>query len=268
MKIKKIVLLIILISLYILPIAFLVAQTKSEMKAYESEEIKIEEKSYGELCQVLRQDLQSNLVIDVEGVSASTEIIEANDKSCIWNIDVGSEVTKGECIGITENKTIKANDNGIVIEKQDEYIRIELTEDVEYQAYVEPEDAGYFKDDLVDDNGNIIESVKVSNIQKDGKVRVNFRIKNKPIQYGEKITDFVVSNEKIYNDVLTIKKNCVKKQEDGGYYVRVVNENGNYIGEQEVEIGYEDGAYICVTGIEEDTWCDGGYYSFENEEEQ
>ena len=67
----------------------------------------------------------------------------------------------------------------------------------------------------------------------------------------------------MYKDVLVVNKSCIGKQNDGLYYVRIVDQDGNFMYEQNVELGFENGKYVCVTGIEEGTFCDGGYSTFE-----
>lgn len=268
MKLKKSCLVIILVLLYTTPIVFLMVQSKEEMKAYECDDIEIEEKAYGELCQVVRQDVESNISIDVEGVSTKTKVIEVSGEDCVWNVEKGEEVMKGECIGKVDSSKIKCKYNGIIKEVKNKYVRIQLIDNVCYETYVDSNDVKYFTGKLKDEQGNEIEKVSISNIQKDGKIRIVFNIKNRNIQYGEKIEDMVLYNGETYKNALTIKKKCVKQKEDKKYYVRVVDEAGNYLGEQEVQLGYEYKGYVCVTGVEEDEWCDGGYYRFEELEEE
>lgn len=268
MKLKKIGIAILLALLYISPILFLIIQSKEEMKAYECEDIEVEEKAYGELCQVVRQDVESNISLNVKGVSTKTKIIEISSGNCVWNVEKGEEVIKGECIGKVNSKKIKCKYNGIIKEVKDKYVRIELINDICYETYVDPKDIEYFTGKLKDEQGNEIKNVSISNIQKDGKIRIVFGIKNRNIQYGEKIEDMVLYNGEIYKNALTIKTKCVKQKEDNKYYVRVVDEEGNYLGEQEVQLGYEYKGYVCVTGVEEGEWCDGGYYQFEELEEE
>lgn len=127
LKLRRICLGVVFTFLYIFPIFFLVFQSKIEMKEYESVDLKIEEKSYGEPCQVMRQDVKSNLIVNVEGVSAKTEIIGENTKNYLWNVNKGDEIKKGECIGWLGKKEVKTYYNGIVNEIRDNYVRIEVT---------------------------------------------------------------------------------------------------------------------------------------------
>ena len=67
---------------------------------------------------------------------------------------------------------------------------------------------------------------------------------------------------RVYNGTLVLPEDCVyqkEDQEDAPWYVRQVTEDGFLIGEQEVQVGYSDGEYVCVTGVEEGAWFDSGY---------
>ena len=46
------------------------------------------------------------------------------------------------------------------------------------------------------------------------------------------------------------------------YYVRTIDEAGNFLSEVQVEKGYVSVGFTCVTGVAEGTLCDAGYKSY------
>ena len=61
--------------------------------------------------------------------------------------------------------------------------------------------------------------------------------------YGEKLPDIKIYTDKVYSEVLVVNKNCVYKK-GNSYYVRVLDENGYYIKEQEVKVSLETEEYM------------------------
>ena len=70
----------------------------------------------------------------------------------------------------------------------------------------------------------------------------------------------------VYSEVLVVNKNCVYKK-GNSYYVRVLDENGYYINEQEVKVSLETEEYMAISGVEEGTICDSGYKAFIRQED-
>lgn len=63
---------------------------------------------------------------------------------------------------------------------------------------------------------------------------------------------------------MLLNKSCINVDKNGENYVRILDKEGNYQTEQMVNIGCEYGENVCVDGLEEGTYCDGGYSMFQN----
>ena len=96
----------------------------------------------------------------------------------------------------------------------------------------------------------------------------------------EKVCDFVLSWRRVfyrqlslrqishiqtgrsYQGVVVLPLDCVYQKVQGNaypWYVRQVTEDGIFVQEVEVEIGYISGNQVCVNGIAEGTYYDTGY---------
>lgn len=107
---------------------------------------------------------------------------------------------------------------------------------------------------------------EISNIAQGNKVKVVFDIDSKSYMYGEELPDIKIYTDKVYSEVLVVNKNCVYKK-GNSYYVRVLDENGYYIKEQEVKVSLETEEYMAISGVEEGTICDAGYKAFIRQED-
>ena len=257
------------ILIYLLPIGIIIYLSETEMDSYRSnEELDIVEKAYGEIFQVERSDMKESLSVNAVGISNKIYYISSEGKDTIWKVKEGDEIFENQAVGYNADKIIKSKYNGTVLQINEKYIKLESLEDICLVTYIADDQVKFFQNKLQDEVGNKVKNIQISNRIEDGKVKVQFTLENNAYKYGQEVNELELFTGVVYENVLAIRKSCIYQKEDGLYYVRVVDMYGNYLGEQNVQIGFEGEEMICVTGLEEGTWCDGGYSAFENIEEE
>lgn len=262
-KLKKSILFIVILLLYICPIVCIVFISQKEKNEYREDEVILTEKAYGEVHQVERSDVEDNIVVDAIGNSYELVNIMENEE-CSWLVYEGEEIFKDQVIGYRNEKEIVSKYNGIIKDIQDNYVLIIHLKHIKYETEVLTTQVDYFKQNLVDENGNKVKDITISNQIIDGKVKVSFTIEKRTVAYGEKIEGLTLYTGKEYKNVLVLNKSCIYEGEDGQNYVRILDKEGNYQTEQAVNIGYENGECVCVDGLDEGTYCDGGYATFQD----
>lgn len=260
---KKIFFSMILILLFV-PIIMIYGLYVEESKEYKLEDEKKEyyETAIGDICVVERRNLEECYVVKAKVVSGKKEIIKLLNTENYVVVNKGDEIVKNQTIAYTsEGDEIKSPFNAKIIKIYDKYIVAEnldfaviecsLNKD-EYEKIIKEER-------LYTKSNKRVYIEKKSNLVKEGMKVLNLNIKGKRYEVGDVIEKFYLYNGKQHSGVLTIDNECVYKKDDGEYYVRVVNEKGEVIEEKNVGIGYSDGIYTCISGIDENTFCDNGY---------
>lgn len=262
-RIKKGTVFIVIVLLYICPIICIIFISQRERKQYQQNEVILTEKAYGEVYQVERSDIKDNIVVDAIG--NSYEVINIiKSEECSWNVYEGEEIFKNQVIGYENGKEIVSKYNGIIQNIQNNYVSIIDLSHIKYEVEVLDTQVEYFKKNLFDENNNKVKDVVISNQIIDGKIKVSFTIEKHRIAYGEKINALTLYTGKEYKNVLLLNKSCINVDKNGENYVRILDKEGNYQTEQMVNIGCEYGENVCVDGLEEGTYCDGGYSMFQN----
>lgn len=180
----------------------------------------------------------------------------------------GDEIYKDKEI-TTGQKIIKAPCNGIV-ESVDtgNRIRVLSFDKLQLVTNIPIDKLNYIKESksLSFNENEKLTVREISNIAQGNKVKVVFDIDSKSYMYGEELPDIKIYTDKVYSEVLVVNKNCVYKK-GNSYYVRVLDENGYYINEQEVKVSLETEEYMAISGVEEGTICDSGYKAFIRQED-
>ena len=180
----------------------------------------------------------------------------------------GNEIYKDKEI-TTGQKIIKAPCNGIV-ESVDtgNRIRVLSFDKLQLVTNIPIDKLNYIKESksLSFNENKKLTVREISNIAQGNKVKVVFDIDSKSYMYGEELPDIKIYTDKVYSEVLVVNKNCVYKK-GNSYYVRVLDENGYYINEQEVKVSLETEEYMAISGVEEGTICDSGYKAFIRQED-
>ncbi|MEI3296167.1 MAG: hypothetical protein V8R99_10505 [Eubacterium ventriosum] len=247
------------IIIYILPISLIIFMSYNELKKYKVEVFDYTEFAYGDIFKVEYNDMKEKISIKAKAVSNTTEKY-VYDEKIVWMVNIGEEIHKNQIIGYGSDKILSKTD-GIVKVKNDKYVIIESFKKIIWEAEVNALTANYLKEGVFNANGDKIKVCDISNSVKNNLVTVRFEIENMKAKYGEIIEDLELNSNETLENVLTVNKKCVLERE-GKHFVRIVDEKGRFLYEQQIDVGYEDDENICVSGLDEGTLCDGGYSEY------
>ncbi len=256
--------------LIILPLIMMFNLSEREMSKYQvNSTYKFKEASYGEPKRVTRQDLKLYYTFSGTVTSNTYRYIDfpqaTDEADVISTVSIGDEVFKDDIVAYLGSKEIRSNYNGIVEDMASfagGYVKLRSFDNLKLTCMSDISTINKVKDcqtlQLAD--GNKVNVYLVSNIIADNQGKIVFSIENSDYMYGQEVKNLKIYTGKTYKDVLTIDKQCVyQKKKNGPYFVRVVDENGYFESEKEVEIGFENEDVVSVLNIEEDTLCDSGY---------
>ena len=266
----KLTVITVILLLFLAPIIILYKLSGSEKKSYiQDTYYEYKEAAYGEPIRVTRADIEYYVTTD--GVISSSEYITIDIKDIERDnilVQPGDEIYKDKEI-TTGQKIIKAPCNGIV-ESVDtgNRIRVLSFDKLQLVTNIPIDKLNYIKESksLSFNENEKLTVREISNIAQGNKVKVVFDIDSKSYMYGEELPDIKIYTDKVYSEVLVVNKNCVYKK-GNSYYVRVLDENGYYINEQEVKVSLETEEYMAISGVEEGTICDSGYKAFNRQED-
>lgn len=266
----KLTVITVILLLFLAPIIILYKLSGSEKKSYiQDTYYEYKEAAYGEPIRVTRADIEYYVTTD--GVISSSEYITIDIKDIESDnilVQPGNEIYKDKEI-TTGQKIIKAPSNGIV-ESVDtgNRIRVLSFDKLQLVTNIPIDKLNYIKESksLSFNENEKLTVREISNIAQGNKVKVVFDIDSKSYMYGEELPDIKIYTDKVYSEVLVVNKNCVYKK-GNSYYVRVLDENGYYINEQEVKVSLETEEYMAISGVEEGTICDSGYKAFIRQED-
>lgn len=266
----KLTVITVILLLFLAPIIILYKLSGSEKKSYiQDTYYEYKEAAYGEPIRVTRADIEYYVTTD--GVISSSEYITMDIKDIERDnilVQPGDEIYKDKEI-TTGQKIIKAPCNGIV-ESVDtgNRIRVLSFDKLQLVTNIPIDKLNYIKESksLSFNENEKLTVREISNIAQGNKVKVVFDIDSKSYMYGEELPDIKIYTDKVYSEVLVVNKNCVYKK-GNSYYVRVLDENGYYINEQEVKVSLETEEYMAISGVEEGTICDSGYKAFIRQED-
>ena len=266
----KLTVITVILLLFLAPIIILYKLSGSEKKSYiQDTYYEYKEAAYGEPIRVTRADIEYYVTTD--GVISSSEYITIDIKDIERDnilVQPGDEIYKDKEI-TTGQKIIKAPCIGIV-ESVDtgNRIRVLSFDKLQLVTNIPIDKLNYIKESksLSFNENEKLTVREISNIAQGNKVKVVFDIDSKSYMYGEELPDIKIYTDKVYSEVLVVNKNCVYKK-GNSYYVRVLDENGYYINEQEVKVSLETEEYMAISGVEEGTICDSGYKAFIRQED-
>lgn len=266
----KLTVITVILLLFLAPIIILYKLSGSEKKSYiQDTYYEYKEAAYGEPIRVTRADIEYYVTTD--GVISSSEYITIDIKDIESDnilVQPGNEIYKDKEI-TTGQKIIKAPCNGIVESVgTGNRIRVLSFDKLQLVTNIPIDKLNYIKESksLSFNENEKLTVREISNIAQGNKVKVVFDIDSKSYMYGEELPDIKIYTDKVYSEVLVVNKNCVYKK-GNSYYVRVLDENGYYINEQEVKVSLETEEYMAISGVEEGTICDSGYKAFIRQED-
>lgn len=255
--------------LLVAPLGILTAISQAEMAEYEPPDAPIiRGTSLGAPRQSLRMDAKESIM--VSGVFTSNAVgfqnlPQAEPEKIRWIVSAGEEVQTGQALGYYGDTEVTAAMDGMLEEIHavtgDAYLKIRLFAPLELEATVSEDILAALKrggEKLCLTDGTAVELTYAANAKNaDGSFNVRLVIHNDEAVYGEAVSYMIYTGLEFPN-ALVVQSNCVY-QKDGQWYVRQVSESGSFIREVQVEVGYDDGIFTCVSGIEEGQWFDSGY---------
>ncbi|MCR5737718.1 MAG: hypothetical protein K6G64_08725 [Eubacterium sp.] len=271
MNVKKAIIVFAAIIIYAIPITCIIVLSEREIEKYRLDiDFDTKESAYGRVYQVERKDVEEYYECDVnvtciekkEVIVPNTYKIKVQEEDEIFKKTILASDGKSNILAEFNGKVcgIDYNDNNIVLSYYDFADKV-------YECHA-PEDIKNVFDEAVlyNKDKEKISVVRKSNINSEGKYMIYLSMpKSEKYDYGTSIPKYRIYTGNVYKKSLVINENCIFKGEDG-YYVRKVDENGAYLSDIKVEIGYRRDGYVCISGVEEGMLCDGGTESGNDEE--
>lgn len=93
---------------------------------------------------------------------------------------------------------------------------------------------------------------------------VRFSTDSDSYRYGQAVEGLELQTERVFNQVLTVRSDAVYQKdagEDAPWYVRLVEADGTFIQEVEVQVSYSSGNQVCISSdnVSESSFFDAGY---------
>jgi hypothetical protein len=186
-----------------------------------------------------------------------------------WFVSENSEIVEGEVIGQYQGEDIYAPYTGIVSEMHtytsgDAYIRIKLLSPLLLRCNVRDSVLNSLETaaNLTLTDGTPVDLLRVGfRRNEDNSSTVELRIDKDGYSYAQRIDSLVLYTGYGYNQALVVDENCVyqKPGDKDHYYMRQVSEDGFFIREVEIKVGFSSGGLICVSGVDEGQFFDSGY---------
>lgn len=219
----------------------------------------VNEKAYGDIWEVERITFED--IVDLEGefVPYKTQIIYFNEEKIDeLYVKEGDEVSREEKIAKGKEQTYYSKWNGRVkeINFNEQYIMLEEVDKLLFECYVKEGEVSLIKDKMETEEGCELKLQSKFNTYTEEGIKMRFVVEG-DFRCGEKMT-FKAYTGTIYEEVLAVFSDCVYER-DGVSYVRIVDENNNFLEEKEVKTGRKFQDNIIVSGIDEGTKCDSGY---------
>lgn len=262
-----------LLLLLVAPLVAIFMLSKAEVKKYDPQPVPpLLERAYGEIFPVKRVDI--NETVAVSGTFVSTEKFfmelpkSRNPNNMRLLIKEGDEIATDQLIGYSEDlkSEIRADGSGIVLKitlGDISYITMESTVSTAFDCRADDSVMMVLKREglkLSTMTGDEVMILSISKKQDDkGKTSVLLAIPNGV--YGQPVDELQLKTGRIFSQVLVVDRRCLFQLngELKKWYVRTVDENGNYLEDVEVKISYTSEDYVAISGVPEGTLCDSGY---------
>lgn len=187
-----------------------------------------------------------------------------NADKIAFNCQIGEEIYKNQKIATDGNNIFKSPINGIIQEisySENKCVKILSLDEQCLNLSVPVDEIQVFENAIYDENGTEIQVIEKSNqVNEKGEVSVKITNNDGDFLAGQSVNDIKIYTGYTYSNVYVVDADCVYSiGKDNKSYVRKVDSEGKFIEEVEVGVGYSNGEYICVTGLEEGELCDDGY---------
>lgn len=272
-KIVRITVVLFIIVLLLSPIGMIWYLTKTEMRKYEAVDLPtISQKSYGDALPVIRKDMKEFIFVSGQYVSEDRFFMELpklkNPYESRILVSVGDYIEEDELIGYSfDGKSeIYSTANGVINSihlGEYSYIVLENDENLSFVCYADEKLISILSRNtlsLSDEKGNEVTLLRIERVSNEKGERKVFLQVNDGI-LGKHVNNLKLYTGKVFTDALVVPNNCLYRLPENPkqWYVRTIDANGNVIGDQQVQVGFSDGQYTCITGLSEGTLLDSGY---------
>lgn len=264
---------LLIVALLVAPLRLIWQISSNEMAEYAAPEVPmLQETAVGDVVQAIRQDVQEYVI--VSGTFTSTEYaymeLNARQSSSIrWIVETGDEIQKGQVLGTYKNTELVSTVTGILVElntySASPYLRVQQFSPVVLETRVDERTLATLKsaEELATESGEPV-TLEFYSMQKnpDGTTDVRLSIDSDKFTYGQELRELRVLTGRVYRKTLVLPSKCVYQKNAGEnepWYARMVTEDGVFLMEMEVQIGYTNGDVVCISGVEEGAWFDSGY---------
>lgn len=261
-----------IVVLLVAPVGLIFLISAEEMREYATPTVPVlQEHAIGGIVKASRTDVKEYTTVSGTFISCSYGYMELEYdkvKNVRWYVGSGDEIQEGQIIGSGKQGDVVATMTGIVTEmrtysQEDCYIKLMLFSPVELSCRVNDRTLSLLKSGsgMTDEDGATV-TLSFASKQKnaDGTTNIRLSIDTEEYTYGEMVTELIIYSGRIYQKVITLPLNCVYQKEGSEqWYVRQVTESGIFLAEIPVDIGYEIGNQVCVSGINEGDSFDSGY---------
>ena len=235
----------------------------------------LKEKAYGEVVSPTRSDIKEYYCVDGEITSNSVRFVkipECNYDEIRWFVEPENEVSVGEKLGVCGKVSIYSSCDGVIKEintvGEEPYIKVQTFDSLLFKTIVPLEIESKLKEVMYDKDGNKFNLEKKSRQYSEQGVAVLYKLEDATnYRYGQILKAFSLYTGEVFSGVLVLPKSCVYKGYDDKMYVRLCDDAGYYIREQEVNTGFEMNGFVSVVGITEKEKCDAGYSYAKNNED-
>ena len=271
--IGKAVFWVVIVVLLLAPIYCIYRISSDEMKQYEKQPAPVfRETAYGEIVRARRTDVSE--VVTVSGVCTSDayaymDLRQRDISNARWYVREGDEIQEGQAIALLSGEEILSELTGIVREinlyVKAPYMRVQLLEPVELACFVDAKTLKTLersKDTLKTEAGEAVAVTYASRMKNsDGNTAIRLHIDSGSYVYGMDVKALRILTGKQYLSTLVMDPGCLYEKEPGSgeWYARRVTEDGFFLDEIRVEVGYSNGSVVCVSGVSEGDCFDAGY---------
>ena len=270
---------VLIVALLLAPVGLIWKISTQEIARYQMPEPpKFVQTAYGSIVQATRMDVEELVTVSGTFISKSTvyqELDVENPGSIRWTAKVGQEVQEGQVLGTCQGVDVVCQYNGKLLAINsygtEPYLEIQLLSPLAMECYVNRSTLKTMQraKNLTTKDGTAVTIDYVSNIpDHGGNLRVLLSIDTDYYYYGETVNGLQLHTGNKYTQALVLPASALYQKtagEDQPWYVYKVRADGEAIGEIEVTIGYNNGAYVCVSGIQAGEYFDTGYGAIKGE---
>ena len=264
---------LVVLALLAAPVCLIYRISDEEMNQYEPKPVPaFRETAYGEIVRAKRMDVSETVM--VSGVCTSdtyvyTDLRQRDLQNARWYVHEGDEVQVGQPIALLNGEDILSEQTGIIREinayAKSPYVKVQLLEPVEIECSVDAKTLKTLersRESLCTEEGEAVTLTYVALTKNsDGSTRIRLRVDSDAYAFGAEVKELSLFTGNRFLSALVLNAKCLYEKEigSGEWYARRVAEDGAFLEEVKVEVGYRSDPYVCVSGVNEGDCFDTGY---------